>query len=133
MCDDVQLCNHCVREFVILSRTWFAFILPSKTGCDNNEVETPKMDGCSRVQTAPLSLLAIRSLKKFVGNVQGPYLGHLLSVFQNFAPIIKFLCACSRLRTVCAVGARFILAWEERPYIQSLVACAIGTIVDQCS
>jgi hypothetical protein len=35
-CDDVQLCNRCVREFFILTRTWFAFGLPSKTGCDNN-------------------------------------------------------------------------------------------------
>jgi hypothetical protein len=34
MCDDVQLCNRCVREFLILARTWFAFGLPSKTGCD---------------------------------------------------------------------------------------------------
>jgi hypothetical protein len=34
LCDDVQLCNHCVREFLILARTWFAFGLPSKTGCD---------------------------------------------------------------------------------------------------
>jgi hypothetical protein len=35
MCDDVQLCNRCVREFLILVRTWFAFGLPSKTGCDS--------------------------------------------------------------------------------------------------
>jgi hypothetical protein len=34
MCDDVQLCNCCVREFLILARTLFAFGLPSKTGCD---------------------------------------------------------------------------------------------------
>jgi hypothetical protein len=34
MCDDVQLCNRCVREFLILARTWFLFVLPSKTGCD---------------------------------------------------------------------------------------------------
>jgi hypothetical protein len=34
MCDDVQLCNRCVREFLILARTWFAFGLTSKTGCD---------------------------------------------------------------------------------------------------
>jgi hypothetical protein len=34
MCDDVQLCNRCVREFLILARTWFAYGLPSKTGCD---------------------------------------------------------------------------------------------------
>jgi hypothetical protein len=29
-----HLCNRCVREFLILARTWFAFGLPSKTGCD---------------------------------------------------------------------------------------------------
>jgi hypothetical protein len=34
MCDDVQLCNRCVPEFLILARTWFTFGLPSKTGCD---------------------------------------------------------------------------------------------------
>jgi hypothetical protein len=34
MCDDVQLCNCCVYEFLILARTWFAFGLPSKIGCD---------------------------------------------------------------------------------------------------
>jgi hypothetical protein len=34
MYDDVQLCNRCVREFLILTRTWFTFGLPSKTGCD---------------------------------------------------------------------------------------------------
>jgi hypothetical protein len=35
LCDDVQLCNCCVRDLLILARTWFAFGLPSKTGCDN--------------------------------------------------------------------------------------------------
>jgi hypothetical protein len=34
MFDDVQLCNRCVREFLILACTWFAFGLPSKIGCD---------------------------------------------------------------------------------------------------
>jgi hypothetical protein len=29
-----HLCNRHVREFLILARTWFAFGLPSKTGCD---------------------------------------------------------------------------------------------------
>ena len=29
-----HLCNRCVREFLILARTWFTFGLPSKTGCD---------------------------------------------------------------------------------------------------
>jgi hypothetical protein len=28
-----MLCNCCVRELLILARTWFAFGLPSKTGC----------------------------------------------------------------------------------------------------
>jgi hypothetical protein len=34
LCDDVLLCNRCVREFLILAHTWFTFGLPSKTGCD---------------------------------------------------------------------------------------------------
>jgi hypothetical protein len=38
MCDDVKLCNRGVREFLILTRTWFAFGLPSKTGCDKMAV-----------------------------------------------------------------------------------------------
>jgi hypothetical protein len=29
-----HLCNRRVREFLILARTWFAFGLPSKSGCD---------------------------------------------------------------------------------------------------
>jgi hypothetical protein len=31
-----MLCNCCVRELLILARTWFTFGLPSKTGCDSN-------------------------------------------------------------------------------------------------
>jgi hypothetical protein len=34
MCDDVQLCNRCVHEFLNLARTWFVFVLPSKIECD---------------------------------------------------------------------------------------------------
>jgi hypothetical protein len=33
-----MLCNCCVRELLILTRTWFAFGLPSKTGCDTPQV-----------------------------------------------------------------------------------------------
>jgi hypothetical protein len=36
VCDDVQLCNRCVREFLILACTWFTFGLPSKTECDTS-------------------------------------------------------------------------------------------------
>jgi hypothetical protein len=35
LCDDVQLYNRCVREFLILAHTWFAFGLPSKIECDS--------------------------------------------------------------------------------------------------
>jgi hypothetical protein len=31
-----MLCNCCVRELLILARTWFAFDLPSKAGCDSH-------------------------------------------------------------------------------------------------
>jgi hypothetical protein len=44
LCDDVQLCNRCVREFLILARTWFAFGLPSKTGCDTNGSQVEQVD-----------------------------------------------------------------------------------------
>jgi hypothetical protein len=44
MCDDVHLCNHCVREFLILKRTWFAFGLPSKSGVTLPDVaELPEL------------------------------------------------------------------------------------------
>jgi hypothetical protein len=33
-----NLCNRCVREFLILARTWFAFGLPSETGCDIHQI-----------------------------------------------------------------------------------------------
>jgi hypothetical protein len=35
-----MLCNCCVRELLILARTWFAFGLPSKTGCDSELQKT---------------------------------------------------------------------------------------------
>jgi hypothetical protein len=31
-----HLCNRCVRELLILARTWFTFGLPSKIGCDKS-------------------------------------------------------------------------------------------------
>jgi hypothetical protein len=38
-----MLCNRCVRELLILARTWFAFGLPSKTGCDISSVQRGKL------------------------------------------------------------------------------------------
>jgi hypothetical protein len=45
LCDDVQLCNCCVRELLILARTWFAFGLPSITRCDNSEEDRRAQQG----------------------------------------------------------------------------------------
>jgi hypothetical protein len=39
-----MLCNCCVRELLILARTWFTFGLPSKTGCDNKAQEEQDED-----------------------------------------------------------------------------------------
>jgi hypothetical protein len=48
-----MLCNYCVCELLILARTWFAFGLPSKTGCDSltedNEEEDAGTMGCGFV------------------------------------------------------------------------------------
>jgi hypothetical protein len=38
-----MLCNCCVRELLILARTWFAFCLPSKTGCDTRCLDLLKV------------------------------------------------------------------------------------------
>jgi hypothetical protein len=42
-----MLWNCCVRELLILACTWFAFGLPSKTGCDTCGRETGCGDGRS--------------------------------------------------------------------------------------
>jgi hypothetical protein len=51
-----------------------------------------------------------------------------LSVFQTSSDKY-FLCVCSMVRMVCSVGTRFILVWEERPYIQPLVARATDILL----
>jgi hypothetical protein len=71
--------------------------------------------------------------RRFIKNVQGPYLARQLLVFRTSALTSKFLCAHSGLYTIFSVGARFILVWAECPYIQSSAARAIDTIVAQCS
>jgi hypothetical protein len=51
-----MLCNCCVRELLILARTWFAFVLPSKTGCDRSVPLGRRAVTKSRQgRTAPLS------------------------------------------------------------------------------
>jgi hypothetical protein len=57
LCDDVQLCNRCVCEFLILARTWFAFGLPSKTGCDTSLL-LPLISSAPCAQPPPAELPA---------------------------------------------------------------------------
>jgi hypothetical protein len=47
-----MLCDCCVRELLILARTWFAFGLPSKTGCD---IKGAKGTKCAMVSRTGLS------------------------------------------------------------------------------
>jgi hypothetical protein len=50
-----HLCNRRVREFLILARTWFAFGLPSKTGCDSQlylvDFNRAELDTCLIAKT----------------------------------------------------------------------------------
>jgi hypothetical protein len=46
------LCNSCVCELLILVRTWFAFGLPSRTGCDS-------INRSSRVCSSDLASAAV--------------------------------------------------------------------------
>jgi hypothetical protein len=49
-----HLCNRRVREFLILARTWFAFGLPFKTGCDRIRTEFEY----GRITSLPFTSLA---------------------------------------------------------------------------
>jgi hypothetical protein len=52
------LCNRCVREILILAHTWFAFSLPSKTGCDISGIQALLTVGpLARVALAVLRLI----------------------------------------------------------------------------
>jgi hypothetical protein len=51
-----MLCNCCVRELLILARTWFAFGLPSKTGCDTKTAR-PRPPRPDQLNSPPLILL----------------------------------------------------------------------------
>jgi hypothetical protein len=51
-----HFCNRCVREFLILARTWFAFGLPAKTRCDTG-ADVP-MAPSSSVQETKVENLA---------------------------------------------------------------------------
>jgi hypothetical protein len=50
-----MLCNCCVRELLILARTWFIFGLPSKTGCDRPPLQTTV--GLSSSPLRPVTLV----------------------------------------------------------------------------
>jgi hypothetical protein len=40
-----HLCNRCVRELLILARTWFAFGLPSKPGVTVTDMDNSFLKG----------------------------------------------------------------------------------------
>jgi hypothetical protein len=60
---------------------------------------------------------------KFRGSYRG-----CLSMFLTSLRQIN-LCASSRLRTVCAVGTRFILVWAECPYIRSSTIALLAPVI----
>jgi hypothetical protein len=83
MCDDVQLCNRCVREFLILTRTWFAFGLPSKTGCDT----VPQVNGFTTYLASHFddicSCCLIPFDKLLIGNPWSNSWGSMLAIYGN--------------------------------------------------
>jgi hypothetical protein len=50
LCNDVRLCNCCVRKLLILARTWFTFGLSCKNGCDK---EGEELLGRSAIWSSP--------------------------------------------------------------------------------
>jgi hypothetical protein len=60
MCDDVQLCNRCAREFLIMARTWFAFGLSSKTECDSRCHKCRRWSEVYSIDTPYVLELALR-------------------------------------------------------------------------
>jgi hypothetical protein len=81
----------------------------------DDEVKTPKMDGCSRDPNYATVVAGHLEPREFIENAQGPYLARQLSVFQTSTLTCKFLCVCSKLRMVCSVGTKFILVWANVP------------------
>jgi hypothetical protein len=67
--DDDQLCNRRVREFLILACTWFAFGLPSKTGCDT--FETFLLSWRYQLRFAPSLLERICEASSHVPSAEG--------------------------------------------------------------
>jgi hypothetical protein len=69
-----MLCNCCVPELLILARTWFAFGLPSKTGCDNDRGETAPAPPAGGVACPAKELM----------RQDGRFAGRLLRVCESF-------------------------------------------------
>jgi hypothetical protein len=93
MCDVVQLYNRCVHEFLILARTWFAFNLPSKTGCDIYE-NFYQICSSSRSNTTSQSglFMLICALTSYILEVsRGEVLDIILATVCNL--FAKSLCA----------------------------------------
>jgi hypothetical protein len=113
-----MLCNCCVRELLILTRTWFAFGLPSKTGCD-----TPLGDFCTDSLLKKTSILrtCCASPAAPLGDLCTDSLLKKTSILRTFcaspaAPLGDFLRGLSHAR-VASVAPRgdFVLVECRRP------------------
>jgi hypothetical protein len=61
-----MLCNCCVRELLILARTWFTFGLPSKTGCDTRHGEVAYQLSLLEDLSAVHDVFHVSQLKKWL-------------------------------------------------------------------
>jgi hypothetical protein len=64
-----MLCNCCVRELLILAHTWFAFGLPSKTGCDTSRGRDDR--GSNPLILAAAALVSLFLLDTVLGDSAG--------------------------------------------------------------
>jgi hypothetical protein len=87
MCDDVQLCNRFVREFLILARRYFAFGLLSKTECDTD----PR-------QVGPVNLMLDMEKAKWWLPVDGYLLLAFMHISWLVTPLARLIGAGHKCR-----------------------------------
>jgi hypothetical protein len=78
LCDDVQLCNCCVRELLFLARTWFALGLPSKTGSDTEPLTRARI---RPLTPSSLVVLLCPTLVSFIARIP-----HLHAMRHSLVP-----------------------------------------------
>jgi hypothetical protein len=100
LCDDVQICNYCVRELLILAHTWFAFGLPSKTGCDTCSLLALETEWEWRMSRLPCQQYSTAHASCLLW----PSWGHLRWRYRfldrNLAHVPPLPCRCTQWATV---------------------------------